>query len=757
MEFQEKLFQALKNDDLQEFKSCMETNPCGSLRLGRFPVLSVMYLYNARSILRAYEKSFLRHNSWQDIGEPMELSAKFRKVAGKCLRIYLNETVSPVEMLLILDRSAKLKRVFPATNMTVPAKQRLVEIYYVRWGLKAEIVGGKIVLERRPMTHKEKVNLLTLVTCAVLCVAIVVGTPFVVNAFVPFIKDGSGALNVAKWEQIRFDSDKTYALKNDVVLADDFFAEDMNCTIIGRGHTVTVSGRGVFGNVNGTISDVVFQTDGTAIAENISGTVEKVTVNAQVNMETDSQCGFFATSNSGTIRDVVVNVSGTLSATATEDSGSYVCGGIVAVNNPTEQGVFADTGLQNCTVNYNNFTLKGQLVADAAFGGIVGQNNSLVENCKTTGTISADTFDIGGICAENNYAILESQNEANIDQRTDVTGWNPLVAGIVLNNYYAVDGCENYGNITCVATAAGVATGNSTTAYATGIAYQNVNGSVTAYLQNCVNNGTVSASATYIDASAAGVCNFTNGATRTCINNGNISAKGANFVEIAGIAGFAYGYVYRSANTGTISAESSNEARVGGIVATSSVQTSECLSTGKIEVTGKKCYVGGILGYSSGVTSNMSVYFGTAESCVASCEIAVTDTLGAGSAVGGIVGFVEEMEVTVLGADKSTYVGGEVFYCYFTGKLQTTSGVYVGGIAGAVGKNIYLLSAQENSHEYFYKNMYVDDCGVAVAFGRVFVGNVFETVEDVGVQRTALAQIEANKTYQSILQNFGVK
>ena len=229
MEFFERLFQALKKDNLKEFKNCMETNNCGSLRLGRFPVLSVMYLYNSRRLLRAYEKQFLKHNSWRDIGEPMELSAKFRDIAGKCLRIYLSETVSPVEMLLLLNKDFKLRRVFPKAHMTAPVKQRLRDIYFVKWGLEAEFVRNKIVLQRRPMTRVEKTRWITGTLCVVLCVALIVGTPFVVNTFAPFITDGNGALLVTKWEQIEFDSHKTYALKNNITVPDNFFVEDMNC------------------------------------------------------------------------------------------------------------------------------------------------------------------------------------------------------------------------------------------------------------------------------------------------------------------------------------------------------------------------------------------------------------------------------------------------------------------------------------------------------------------------------------------------
>ena len=757
MEFNERLFQALKKDNVKEFKSCMEISNCGPLRLGRFPVLSVMYLYNARRLIYAYEKKFLKHNSWQDIGEPVELSVKFRDVAGKCLRFYLNETVSPVEMLLLLNRDFKLKRVFSKAHITAPVKQRLKDVYFVKWGLQAQFVRNQIVLERRPMTRAEKLRWLTSTLCVVLCVALVVGTPFAVNTFAPFIPDGDGVLNVSRWEQIRFNSDKIYALKNDVTVPANFFVEEMNCQLYGNGHTVTVNAGSVFGNIKGTLQDIVFETNGSPVAEKVAfgATVDQVTVNAAVDMQTNKAVGFFANSNYGTVKNVAVNLSGNLSVTATEQD-SFNCGGVVASNHTTEVGDDAYYAyLFNCAVNFDGFTLQGNLQADAAFGGIVGTNDAWVESCQTDGAIVADTFDVAGICAENNYVIVKSANGADITQSTAVAGWNPLAAGIAINNYYVVDHCENNGAIASISTAVATIGSDTPCAYAAGIAYQNVvtHGAVS-YLQFSVNNGAVTATANNINASAAGVCNGTNGAIHTCENNGDINASGTQLVEAAGIVTVAYGYVYRSVNTGEIVANSEQTVRVGGIVGISCVDMVECLSVGSIDVTGKTCYVGGIMGYAMCDTDGVHTHCGMVEKCVSDCEITVTVNSSADgfAAVGGIVGYVQELLVS------EQYKGGEIKSSYFTGKLQANAGAYVGGIVGVVGENIYIASAK-NAQGNIHSNMYSDGCGVNLAFGAALDSNgSYKSVADVGALITPTSDIANDATYKAILQIFdGIK
>ena len=752
VEFCDKLLQAIKKDDIKTFKGCMDETNCGTLRLGRFPVLSVMYLYKSRRLLRAHEKNFLRYTSWSDIGEPLELAAKFRAIAGKCLRIYLNETVSPVEMLLMLGRDWKLKRVFSKVRVVPPIKQRLKDIYFIKWGLKAEFVRDTIVLERRPLTHAEKMQWLTRALCVAMCAVLIVSTPFVINVFAPFIPS-HGVINVAKLEQIRFRSDKTYALTGDVTLPSDFYVKEMNCELRGNGHTVTVNGNGVIGKLNGTLSDITFNTNGCAVVDTVKnnatqdnptayGTINNVTVNATVDIQTGGACGFVANTNYGEISNVTVNVSGSLMANLIDEP-SFQCVGIVGTNYAL---------IKDCTANYNNFTLQGQTEADAAFGGIVGLNENWVEGCNTTGAISADVLDVAGICAENNYVLRSNVNAVDVTQRADVLGWNPLAVGIVITNKYAVETCENRGAISSTSTATGQTDDKGApSAYAAGIVYQNISDKHKAYLLDCVNNGSITATATEIDASAVGICNVSYGGIQGCVNNGAISVNGNGLMYAGGIVGLAYGYAYLCVNKGRVSASGQGEARVGGVIGASCAQILQCMSLGQLHVASAKYAVGGILGYAIGYGDSMSLFFGRVEQCVADCQISVTGNFSNDGllAVGGIVGVMEE-EID----GKGNYVGGAVLESYFTGNLQTPSGAYVGAIAGVVGKNIYAESADDNEKGNLYGNKYLSGCGIGTAFGAAKNDDNYQAVVNRGAKVTTSAALQNDSTYKSILKLF---
>ena len=101
--------EAIKSDDVKRY-AALADGRVGSLRMGRFPVLSLFYLYDAKKLTSLYEDEYVGNNGWEELPEFPELSAKFQKVAGKALRLYQNEVVSPMEMALLVGKTGKVDR-----------------------------------------------------------------------------------------------------------------------------------------------------------------------------------------------------------------------------------------------------------------------------------------------------------------------------------------------------------------------------------------------------------------------------------------------------------------------------------------------------------------------------------------------------------------------------------------------------------------------------------------------------------------------
>ena len=105
------LINAIKSNDLVLFSKFVKNNENTSF--GRFPILTLLYLYNAKKLIKVYKDELLRVKYFNIVAEPLEFYHKFKVVAGRSLRLYLNDNiVSPIEMLAILNRDSEVKKLY---------------------------------------------------------------------------------------------------------------------------------------------------------------------------------------------------------------------------------------------------------------------------------------------------------------------------------------------------------------------------------------------------------------------------------------------------------------------------------------------------------------------------------------------------------------------------------------------------------------------------------------------------------------------
>ncbi len=444
---EEKLLSAIKRDDIKAFRAMAETDRLGNYRLGRFPVVSLLYLYKARKILSSYEAKFLKIVSWEPLGEPACISELFARKSGKCLRLYFDEIVSPLEMLLILDKTAQVKKLYRYVRPSEAVKERLKKIYFIKYSLNIKYEGKTIAFSRRPLNRTEKKRLFAAVISCILALVVIVVAPVTAVMLTPKPVEGE----ITQLAQIDFTSQNTYTLKNDIQIPEDFYVNRVNCTIIGNGHKL-VLGRGAnLGSLIGKFKDMEIQTEGSAVFDvcTDTGELKDITVNVNADVSTYSSGAFVVNYNYGSIDEVTVNVKGDLNAKAgTNNSEELVFGGIALSNtyiSSGSQNVFGK--IENCVVNYQNLTLRGETGANAAFGGIVGVNNGIIKNCRTSGDITADTFDLAGVCYANGYLLTGVVNEANLAQSATDEAWTPIVGGLVIENASIVENSRSLGKI----------------------------------------------------------------------------------------------------------------------------------------------------------------------------------------------------------------------------------------------------------------------------------------------------------------------
>ena len=67
------LITCIKKDDVKTFLTFERENKLQTVRLGRFPVLSVVYLFGAKKIAAQIETRYVKVNSWTEEIEPFPL------------------------------------------------------------------------------------------------------------------------------------------------------------------------------------------------------------------------------------------------------------------------------------------------------------------------------------------------------------------------------------------------------------------------------------------------------------------------------------------------------------------------------------------------------------------------------------------------------------------------------------------------------------------------------------------------------------
>ncbi|MDE7439775.1 MAG: hypothetical protein K2N23_04635 [Clostridia bacterium] len=628
------LLEAVKKDDIKAFNALMEKARCGAYRLGRFPVLSLLYLYKSRKILSAYEEKFIKITAFQPLREPAEISKKFSGKAGKCLRLYLNEIVSPLEMLLILDKTRRLKRVYPLTKPSAAVKERLKQIYSIKYSLNVKFEDDNIIIDRRPLSYREKKHIATAVLCSFLAVTVAVGVPVTTVKLMPKPVDGE----VKKLSEIDFNSKKQYILKKDIIVPENYTVEKVNCKIVGNGNKLILNKGATLGEFNGSMSDLTIRTSGdpifTVVSESATVSNLKINVNAEISSEKNT--AFLALTNYGTIDGVTVNVSGTLTALA--GANDATCGGLVVSNSAryNSEGKVVIGNITNCTVNYSDFSLKGEASANSAFGGVAGVNNGILSDCTVTGEISADTFDVAGICVSNVYMLSDCVSEANLSHTSFSTEWDPVACGIVIENGNALRGCENRGNI-----------------------------SVVSYSGHTTKIPTVS---------AAGIAYINSSAIVSCKNSGNIYAVGNGNAFVGGISSQSYTAISNCYSSGGISV-TANKIYAGGILGFSAIynygiagSVEYCISESKINASPKAevpAYVGGIVGLlQQGYAESIDTYYcGSITNCyfIGECDARI-------NYFGNIVGVcgAKNYEINSYTITKSELINMEIVTTEYT-------------------------------------------------------------------------------------------
>ncbi|MBE5736049.1 MAG: hypothetical protein E7356_01645 [Clostridiales bacterium] len=416
------LIQIIRSDDLEAFLRLAEDRKTLlSTRLGRFPLLSIMYMYRSRKLLKAYEKQLWSIDKYKEHDEPSVLSSDFRLIAGRSLRLYVNnEIVSPLEMLALLGKDSKVKKLYLKMPTDINIERRLSEIYTSLQGRRFGYDGNKLRLSRKVISRHEQNVLTRMLT---ICIGLIMLVGSVFGVYVGVLGDGwlsSAKIYNAAQLSKALKSSGRYRLMRDIVLDDWQVVEEFSGNLDGNGCSLIVTDidaplinnlKGSVFNLNIDVIDTKIVTTGSfaVLVDNCIGTISNVAIkyNGEVEFESDEYNNYFA---------------------------------LIAINNSGK--------IENCEAS---ITAKITSVGDGELyaSGLVGSNEGEIVNCKSMGKIDSDKVDLSGCVSVNQKTGVVGNlvNNVVLCQTCTNSEWSPIVAGITTINYGLVSKSINNANL----------------------------------------------------------------------------------------------------------------------------------------------------------------------------------------------------------------------------------------------------------------------------------------------------------------------
>ena len=425
------LIEAISQDNLALFSA--NYKDCINIKFGRFPILTLCYLYNSRKILSKFGKELWNVKDYKTVNEPFCVYQKFKNVAGRTLRLYTNEkaTITPIEMLAILHEDGLVKKLYRKHKHTLldKVKRNLKSIYTI-YNQEPYILTYKIKLKPKKLTCRERRPYRIALASALTMVVIFVSTVLTLNFTI-----GLGTLaNPYKiYTEKQFlsalRSTAYYRLEDDLQL-DSVDIETFNGKLDGNNKKITMSS---------IPKDYIIETN--------KGTIKNLQIDyPDTTQNINTSLSLFVKENNGIINNIKISCNKlTLYCEKNNSEDIYITG--IAKNN---NGV-----IDNCLVQFDcNVTTVNN--GECFISGIAGENSGTIRNSilNENSNIIANEADLSGIAIINSKTgkINNCTNHSNIHQSSQTNEWSPTISGIALTNYGTIDNAINRGNLSVSST-----------------------------------------------------------------------------------------------------------------------------------------------------------------------------------------------------------------------------------------------------------------------------------------------------------------
>lgn len=417
-----KLYDAIKSDNLVLFSANIDAND--NLSFGRFPLLSLIYLFGAKKVAKKFEYKLAGKKNFVEVDEPYEIFKILKKVAGKKIRACNKNLFYPPEMLALMGNDRKLKKLYYDFYTNEEIKNQIITIYkIVAQSVYFDNLG--IHISKRVVGLREK-KLYKLSLVYTMTFAFVIVIIYVVMGVSFGFGVGDSPYKIWNESQLlsALQGSGKYVLAKDITLSQNTDIQKFEGVFDGGGHTIyldDISSNAIFAKNQGTIRNLKI-------------------VYSDIVAEFSGQVSLLVNQNEGTIDGVEIMLENARVGVKknAEDNGLYG----VSINNYGE--------IRNVDIKLG-VNLDATLDGECSLAGIACMNFGKVENCNilSGSYLTASECDVAGAVVTNGYGGVVNgiKNYANITQESIKNSWSPNVAGIVVQNYGKVQASINFGTL----------------------------------------------------------------------------------------------------------------------------------------------------------------------------------------------------------------------------------------------------------------------------------------------------------------------
>lgn len=507
------ILESIKKDDLKMFTSLTLADKFYDLSYGRFPILSICYLYGSNRILSKFEKKLKEVKTYSIIYEDLDVYKKFKKKAGRSIRLYSEDIIDPILMLAVLGEGNKLNR--EVKDLDDDKLDKVKKTYSLSTSREVKDKKGKPYFKSNPVS--KSIKLFVSLTACFVSIMIVLSSLFFV--YINGLPNGT--------------RDKPYIVSSSKAFLDSI--GDGNYVKLNSNIEILSSIGDVDSNIDGNGKTMYVKNIRDSLFSSFTGSIKDLNIifdNVTIDVK-ESIC-FLITLNSGMIENVNVTIKNSnINIIPSNDNEETVYIGFLSSLNG---GV-----IKSSNVNVESCNVYGYTHVNAYLGGISSKNAGQIIECSTSGNLQTDTVDVAGICSENasNGEVYKCKNYMNITQTTSSISWNPNVSGVVGDNKGTIYGSINYGNLTATSSAV-IDDSDTETTLSTliaGISAQN-----TGIIQYCINKGNINVESEDTSIMVGGITAYSNGTINMVGSSGKISAtyKKDNLLLIGGLCGRLY-------------------------------------------------------------------------------------------------------------------------------------------------------------------------------------------------------------------------